>query len=85
MSVLQNHVTSLVKHFSGKVKTWDVTNEIFNEDGTWRQSVFSKTIGEYFVDIACVRGSEYSILSHIFDSFRAAAAADSNVGLAANE
>lgn len=69
VSVLQNHVTTLVKHFSGKVKTWDVTNEIFNEDGTWRQSVFYKTIGEYFVDIA----------------FRAAAAADPSVGLAAND
>lgn len=69
VSILQNHVTNLVTHFSGKVKTWDVVNEIFEEDGSWRSSVFYNTIGEYFVDIA----------------FRAAAAADPNVGLAAND
>ncbi|PVF98117.1 glycoside hydrolase [Serendipita vermifera] len=69
VSIMQNHITKLVTHWSGKVKTWDVINEVFNEDGTWRSSVFYNTIGEYFVDIA----------------FRTAAAADSNVGLAANE
>lgn len=69
VSIMQNHITNVMTHFSGKVKTWDVTNEIFNEDGTWRTSVFYTTIGEYFVDIA----------------FRAAAAADSTVGLAAND
>jgi endo-1,4-beta-xylanase len=30
VSILQNHVTNLVTHFAGKVKTWDVVNEIFN-------------------------------------------------------
>ncbi|KAG8843409.1 hypothetical protein FRB91_003374 [Serendipita sp. 411] len=69
VSILQNHVTNVVTHFKGQLKTWDVVNEIFNEDGTWRTSVFSTTIGEYFVDIA----------------FRAAAAADPDVGLAAND
>ncbi|PVF98114.1 hypothetical protein CPB86DRAFT_814986 [Serendipita vermifera] len=69
VSIMQNHITNLVTHFAGRVKTWDVVNEIFNEDGTWRTSVFYNTIGEYFVDIA----------------FRAAEAADPNIGLAANE
>ena len=51
---MQDHITNLVTHFKGNVKTWDVTNEIFNDDGTWRPSVFYNTIGEYFVDIAYV-------------------------------
>ncbi|KIM21207.1 glycoside hydrolase family 10 protein [Serendipita vermifera MAFF 305830] len=69
VSILENHVTNLVTHFKGSIKTWDVVNEIFNEDGTFRTSVFYTTIGEYYVDIA----------------FRAAAAADPNVRLAAND
>lgn len=69
VSIVQNHVTNLVTHFKGNVTTWDVVNEIFNEDGTFRTSVFYTTIGEWYVDIA----------------FRAAAAADPNVGLAAND
>jgi endo-1,4-beta-xylanase len=52
VSIMENHVTNLVTHFKGSVKTWDVTNEIFQDDGTWRASVFYTTIGEYFVDIA---------------------------------
>ncbi|MFI6876805.1 endo-1,4-beta-xylanase [Streptomyces sp. NPDC050400] len=68
-SILKNHITQVVKHYRGKVFAWDVANEIMNEDGTYRENIFYKTIGP----------------GYIADALRWARAADPKVKLYLND
>jgi endo-1,4-beta-xylanase len=47
--VLRDHVMTEVKRYKGKIRAWDVVNEIFNEDGTRRDTVFRQKLGDGFV------------------------------------
>lgn len=51
-SVIQNHVTTLVTRYKGKIYNWDVCYEVLNEDGSMRSSVFYNVLGTNFINIA---------------------------------
>ncbi|KAI0734101.1 endo-1,4-beta xylanase [Irpex lacteus] len=56
-TIIQNHCSTLVSRYKGQVcmcliHAWDVVNEPFNDDGTWRSDVFYNTLGTSFVQIA---------------------------------
>lgn len=51
-SVIESHIANVAGRYTGKIHHWDVVNEVFNDDGTWRTSVFYNLLGPKFVDIA---------------------------------
>jgi len=38
--MMQEHITTVMKHFAGQVFAWDVVNEAINEDGGFKDSIW---------------------------------------------
>ncbi|WP_245641976.1 endo-1,4-beta-xylanase [Nonomuraea candida] len=70
-TAMQTHISRLVGRYADNaaVVSWDVVNEIFDENGGWRSSFWYNTLGQSFVA----------------DAFRAARAADPNARLCIND
>ena len=51
MSILKNHITTIMTRYIGKVQQWDVLNEPFNDSGgTLRNSIWQQVIGNDYID-----------------------------------
>ncbi|GJC86098.1 endo-1,4-beta-xylanase 5 [Colletotrichum liriopes] len=68
-AVIEAHIANVVGHFKGACYSWDVVNEALADNGSLRDSVFSRTLGQGFIPV----------------SFKAAAAADPDAKLYYND
>ena len=49
---MKDHINTIVSRYRGRIKGWDVVNEAFLEDGSYRQSPFYKILGEEYIPLA---------------------------------
>ncbi|MFV2113641.1 endo-1,4-beta-xylanase [Micromonospora sp. LOL_025] len=68
-AVLREHVTAVVSRYRGRVWAWDVVNEVLDEDGTLRDTLWLRKLGP----------------GYVADAFRWAHAADPGARLFIND
>jgi len=49
---MRQHIFAVVGRYKGRVKGWDVVNEAFEENGTYRNSKFFQILGKDFIKYA---------------------------------
>jgi endo-1,4-beta-xylanase len=54
MVMMKTHVETIAGNYSGRVPSWDVVNEAFNDDGSYRNSLFFQNMGADYIEAAFV-------------------------------
>jgi endo-1,4-beta-xylanase len=49
---MKKHIYTVVGHFKGRVRGWDVVNEAFEDNGSYRKSKFFQILGKDFIKYA---------------------------------
>jgi endo-1,4-beta-xylanase len=49
LQIMQQHIATEVGRYAGKLISWDVVNEPFNDDGSMRSTIFSQGIGPSYI------------------------------------
>jgi endo-1,4-beta-xylanase len=62
---MQDHISTLVSRYKGKISAWDVVNEAIEDDGTRRKSPWHNILGEDFIATAFNMAHEVDPKAHL--------------------
>lgn len=60
LEMMDNHIITIMDHLKGKIKVYDVVNEMFEEDGSFRKTIWYNLIGEEYLAHALTVASEHN-------------------------
>jgi GH35 family endo-1,4-beta-xylanase len=52
IEILEEHITTVVGRYAGRIPYWDVINEAFEENGDYRDTFWLRTIGPEYIEMA---------------------------------
>lgn len=55
---MEEHISTVVGRYKGKIDGWDVVNEAFEDDGTWRKTHWYNITGKEFIKAAFRKAHE---------------------------
>ena len=66
LSVMDDHISMIMNRYKGKIREYDVMNEVFEEDGSLRKTIWYKTIGEDYIEHAFRKARECDPAAKLF-------------------
>lgn len=58
LELMDEHIDTIMTKYKGKIAEYDVVNEMFEEDGTWRDTIWCRLIGPEYIEHALIRASK---------------------------
>ncbi|MBN2441700.1 MAG: endo-1,4-beta-xylanase, partial [Spirochaetales bacterium] len=58
IDAIYNHIDTVLHYYQGQILVWDVAMEAFNEDGSYRSTVWYTKIGPDYIDLAFQRAHQ---------------------------
>jgi len=52
IEIIRSHINEVVTRYKNRIFAWDVVNEAFEDDGSYRESIWYELIGPEYIDIA---------------------------------
>jgi len=49
-NLLKSHIQTVVKHFKGKVASWDVVNEAYESNGSLKKNIWLQKLGKEYIE-----------------------------------